>query len=145
MCPSNDTYEAFTSGSRYSTDEFQGIMPDTGASGISSGGERQIQALMKLDPTIQINRTDVPETLRFGKGTTTTERFVTVRTPIREVKFWVVETDTPLLMCIQDMDRLGIQFDNLTNVIVQGKKKVPVVRKWGHPWMLIDQMRVYSH
>jgi hypothetical protein len=104
-------------------------MPDTGASGISSGGERQVQALMKLDSTIQINRTDMPETLRFGKGTVTTERFVVVRTPIREVKFWVVKADTPFLLYIQDMDRLGIQFDNLSNVIIQGNKKIPVVRK----------------
>ncbi|TIC89435.1 hypothetical protein CH35J_012879 [Colletotrichum higginsianum] len=34
------------------------------------------------------------------------------------------------------MDRLKIQFDNLNDVLRQGDVAVPIVRKWGHPWML---------
>jgi hypothetical protein len=37
------------------------------------------------------------------------------------------------------MDKLGLKLDNLENVLIQGKKVVPIVRKWGHPWLLLHQ------
>jgi hypothetical protein len=37
------------------------------------------------------------------------------------------------------MDKLGVRLDNLANVLVQGDNRVPVVRKWGHPWLLLSQ------
>jgi hypothetical protein len=36
------------------------------------------------------------------------------------------------------MDRLNVTFDNITNVLYQGSKRLPVLRKWGHPWLLLD-------
>lgn len=36
------------------------------------------------------------------------------------------------------MDVLKIRFDNLKNVLVQNGKDHPIVRKWGHPWLLLD-------
>jgi hypothetical protein len=43
---------AITFDNRYSSYEFQGIMPDSGAAGISLAGEPQVQALQKRDLTI---------------------------------------------------------------------------------------------
>jgi hypothetical protein len=43
------TTDVFTFEGRYSSDTFQGIMPDTGASGVSSAGEPQFKALRKID------------------------------------------------------------------------------------------------
>jgi hypothetical protein len=43
---------AFTFDNCYSSYEFQGIMPDSGAAGISLAGEPQVQALQKRDLTI---------------------------------------------------------------------------------------------
>jgi len=46
------------------------------------------------------------------------------------------------------MDQLGIKLDNLENVLIQGKRRIPIVRKWGHPWMLLNRMEeamAYSH
>ena len=49
------------------------------------------------------------------------------------MEFQVVPVDTPFLMCLDDMDKMGIRFDNLRNMMVKGSLTVPVVRKWGHP------------
>jgi hypothetical protein len=38
------------------------------------------------------------------------------------------------------MDAIGVRFDNLKNILIQGSKIVPVVRKWGHSWMLLNQL-----
>ena len=36
------------------------------------------------------------------------------------------------------MDRLGVALDHINNTLVQGSIKHPIVRKWGHPWLLLD-------
>ena len=44
-------------------------------------------------------------------------------------------------MCIADMDRLDIYFDNTSNLIKQknsGKTAI-IVRKWGHPWFHLSR------
>jgi hypothetical protein len=46
------------------------------------------------------------------------------------------------------MDTMGVRLDNLKNVLVQGDKVTPIVRKWGHPWMLLhqpEQSLAWSH
>jgi hypothetical protein len=42
------TTDVFTFEDRYSSDIFQGIMPDTGASGVSLAREPQFKALYKI-------------------------------------------------------------------------------------------------
>jgi len=47
-------YSAFTL-DRYSSEIFQGIMPNSGAAGVSTAGEPQFQALRKLFPSIKLD------------------------------------------------------------------------------------------
>ena len=130
-------YSSFTS-ERYSNLEFQGIMPDSGASGISSAGEPQVIALQRIDPTIKLDKSTAGQhKIRFGKGTAESLGTINVPTPLGVIIFHVVPTNTPFLYCIQDMDRMGVKLDNLRNILIQGKNIIPVKRKWGHPWMLL--------
>ena len=109
-------------------------MPDTGAAGISTAGEPQLQALQRTNASLRLDRTTAGDhRVRFGKGSTIAKGTVTVDTPLGPITFHVVPENTPFLYCIQDMDRMGVKLDNLQNVLVQGKKVVPIVRKWGHP------------
>jgi hypothetical protein len=45
--------------------------------------------------------------------------------------------DTLFLLCLKDMDDLRIELHNLSNELVSKEKKlkVPVVRRFGHPWL----------
>ena len=139
----------FTFEDRYASTEFHGIMPDSGASGVSTAGEAQVAALQRLDPSIQVNTEKAGESrIRFGKGETTTRGTIQVPTPLGVITFHVVSANTPFLMCIQDMDRMKVKLDNLENVLIQGNKRVPVKRKWGHPWMLLnhpEEALAWSH
>jgi hypothetical protein len=45
----------FILNNRYSDITFQGIIPDSGAAGVSTARKLQVVALQKLDPTISIN------------------------------------------------------------------------------------------
>jgi hypothetical protein len=44
--------------------------------------------------------------VQFGIGATTSTGSVEVVTPIGVVEFHIVETNTPFLLCLHDMDRL---------------------------------------
>jgi hypothetical protein len=134
---------------RYSSETFQGIMPDSGAAGVSTAGEPQFLALRKLMPALQIDTaTAGKHKIKFGKGETISQGTVNVDTPIGIITFHVVPANTPFLFCLQDMDRLGVKLDNLENVLIQGNNVVPIVRKWGHPWMLLQRQEealAWSH
>ena len=53
---------------------------------------------------------------------------IDVNSPIGKVQFYIVEADTPFLLCLVDMDRLYIKYDNLKDVVITCIKRVPVVR-----------------
>jgi hypothetical protein len=91
----------FTFKERYSLAKFQGIMPDTGAAGISTAGEPQFLALQKQDLLISLDRTTAGDNqIRFGKGTAVATGTTTVRTPLGPITFYIVIANTPFLFCI---------------------------------------------
>jgi hypothetical protein len=131
---------AFTFDSRYSGTTFQGTMPDSGAAGVSTAGLPQVTALSKLDPTILVDSSTAGNhRIKFGAGEALSLGTIQVDTQLGNITFHVLPTNTPFLFCLQDMDRMGVKLDNLQNVLIQGNKTIPVVRKWGHPWMLLHQ------
>jgi hypothetical protein len=105
-------------------------MPDSGAAGVSIAGKPQFLALQKLNPSIELDTTAAGQyTIRFGKGEAISQGVVTVPTPIGSIPFHVVPANTPFLLCINDIDRIGVKLDNLKNVLIQGNKKIPIIRK----------------
>ena len=92
---------AFTFNDRYSSYEFQGIMPDSGAARISSAGKPQVLALQKRDPTIQLDTSMAGSNrIRFGKGTATVKGVVRVPTPLGTIIFYIIPINTPFLLCL---------------------------------------------
>ncbi|KDN61365.1 putative conserved hypothetical protein [Colletotrichum sublineola] len=123
---------------QYSAKILQGILPDTGASRFSTAGHQQAVALGQVQPQATIDKEAAGQAkVRFGNGKSIySSGTITATTPFGPIVFHVVPTNTPFLLCLADTDRLVIRFDNLTNTLHQGNLVVPIVRKWGHPWML---------
>ena len=121
---------------RYNRGKFQGIMPDTGASKVSTGGREQFLALQSEDPTVTLDTSTAGKaSVVFGKGNASwSVGTACVQTALGVIDFEILDAPTPFLLCLTDMDKLGVKFDNLTNTLIQGKNTIPVVRKWGHPW-----------
>ena len=140
---------AFSFDQRYSENVFCGIMPDTGAADVSTAGKAQVRALQQLDSSVQVDYSTAGQhIIHFGKGSVISLGTITVQTPVGSITFQVVPTNTPFLFCIADMDTLRVKFDNLENVLIQGDTRVPIVRKWGHPWLLLHQLEksvAWSH
>ncbi|KAK1914254.1 hypothetical protein P3342_007500 [Pyrenophora teres f. teres] len=126
---------------RYTRSLYQGILPDTGAANVSTVGKKQYLALTREDPTVKLDTSTAGKaSIKFGKGEATASiGTVQVSTEIGKINFEVLEAPTPFLLCLADMDRLKVYFNNTTDELVQGKTRIPVLRKWGHPWFHLNK------
>jgi hypothetical protein len=126
---------------RYSRITYQGILPDTGASNVSTAGKEQFLALQTEDPTVTLDMSTTGNaSIQFGKGSITTSIGTAhVCTEIGKIKFEVLDAPTPFLLCLKDMDKLCVYFNNTTDQLLQGKATYPVTRKWGHLWFHLSR------
>lgn len=128
------TYVAET---RYNTENFHGIMIDTGASLCSTAGYGQYLALNNIIK-IKINHNTAGKVnVQFGIGNVSSIGSVDVSTPIGIITFHIVKADTPFIMCLKDMDSMNVYFNNLKDTLIQGSKRYPVARTFGHPFLIL--------
>jgi hypothetical protein len=134
-------YTLNTSSSRYTTDVFLGIVVDTGASKKSTAGYGQFWALQQSNPAMELEldtSTKGQVTVQFGIGSTSSIGTANVHTPIGEVQFHIVDANTPFLLCLADMDKLQVYYNNIRDVLVTRTREVPVVRRFGHAFLLCN-------
>jgi hypothetical protein len=75
-------------------------MPDSGAAGVSTAGKPQVVALQKLDPIVSIDISIAGNhKIRFGKGEAMFIGIIQVSTPLGNIMFYVLPTNTPFLYC----------------------------------------------
>lgn len=123
--------------SRYDATEFKGLLIDSGASTKSTGGIGQFKALQKIDDSIKIDySTAGSANFTFGIGSTASLGQINLETPIGSIIFHIVSVNTPFLLCLADMDKLGVFFNNVTNELVQANSVHPVIRRYGHAFMM---------
>jgi hypothetical protein len=124
--------------SRYDDKKFQGIMIDTGAADKSTVGYGQCKAYMRLAKITMDTSTAGQAKFKFGIGIAFSKGTIDVEMPFGTVRFHVVDTDTPFLMSLADMDRLKIYLNNVTNTLVSttGAAPLQVARKYGHTFLI---------
>lgn len=132
-----DTNDVLTT--RYHNEKFFGILIDTGASTKSTVGYGQYEAYnsIKNTPISKVKEGEVK--IKFGIGMTSSIGTVEITSPIGTAEFHVVDTDTPFLLCLKDMDRLVVHFNNLKNVLITPNDEIPIVRRFGHPFLVWDE------
>lgn len=131
---------------RYSRVTFQGILTETGAANTSTVGREQLLALQQEDLNVVFDTSTAGQAnIQFGKGKLISSIGSTILdTPVVKITFHVLNTPTPFLLSLGDMDRLKLYLDNTRDEIVQrtskGLNRVPVVRKWGHAWFFLNKI-----
>jgi hypothetical protein len=109
----------FTFNNLYSDTTFQNIIPDSGAAGVSTTRKPQVVAFQKLDPIISIDTSIAGNhKIRFGKGEAVSIGTIQVGTPLGNIRFHMLLTNTLFLYCLQDMDRMKVKLDNIQNMLV---------------------------
>src|SRR6266568_4171498 len=110
---------AYITTERYTPKEFYGVMIDTGASKKSTAGYRQYLAYKATNDNVDIDTTQTGAVnVQFGIGSTVSIRSVAVKTPIGLVDFHVVKADTPFLLCLADIDRLQVYYNNTMDTLI---------------------------
>jgi hypothetical protein len=68
--------------------------------------------------------------------------FIVIIISIGKIVFHILDASTSFLLSLKDMNRLKIYLNNVTNEIVStnGKRRAPVIRKWGHPWFFTSKL-----
>lgn len=122
---STSSYIATT---RYNADRFYRVVIDTGASQKSTAGYDQFLAYGKIYPkTIDTTRAGQVK-VQFGIGATSSIGSVTIKTPIGNVEFHIVQADTPFLLCLAVMNTLKVYYNNITNTLVTPAGPIPVIQ-----------------
>ena len=95
-----------------------GILIDTRAVKRSTVGKAQFVALQRHQQ-VKLDESRAREaSIQFRIGGITLIRTTDVQTPIRMITFYIVFTDVLFLLCLDDIDRLKVRFDNLENVLI---------------------------
>ena len=89
--------------------------------------------------------------VQFSISSTALIRLVTVKTLISLVDFHVVKADTPFLLCLVDIDRLQVYYNNITDTLTSpitalGSKHItlPIIRRFRHPFLIQGEtLRTY--
>ena len=122
---------------QYLSDKFYKIIIDTGASKHFTAGYGQFMAYTK---DIKYTTIDISEAgaihVQFSIGSILSTGFVLIQTSIRHIKFYIVKADTLFLLCFADMDRLGVYFNNINNLLVMKSARILVIRRFDHPFLL---------
>ncbi|KAI6249905.1 hypothetical protein HI914_02027 [Erysiphe necator] len=116
---------------RYSRTVFQVILPDTGAAKFSTAGLEKFLVLSRENSSIKLDKSTAGlASVCFGKGSTVTSIGTTlISTPLGETTFHILNTPTPFLLCLTDMDRMGVYFNNTTDELVKENIRITVIRK----------------
>ncbi|EED15828.1 hypothetical protein TSTA_009500 [Talaromyces stipitatus ATCC 10500] len=116
---------------RHDSEIFHGILPDIGAARVSTVRRRQLTTLQKIYLGIMVDESRAGEhSIQFGQGDSVdSEGAATIKTPIGDVDFHVMNTPTLFLLCIADIDRYEAYLDNTTNCLVKGDLRVLIVWK----------------
>src|SRR6266700_6246564 len=128
----------------YTPKEFYSVMIDIGASKKSTAGYGQYLVYKAINDNVDIDITQTGAVnVQFGIGSTASIGSVAVKTPIGLVDFHVVKADTPFLLCLVDMDRLQVYYNNVTDTLIgpaiaPGSKHVtlPITRQFRHPFLI---------
>ena len=96
---------------------FQDIIPDISIAKVSIAGKSQFKAVQCEMPDIKLDITRANEaTICFGNRMPLSSiSTVQVFTFGGTINFYVVDTPTPFLFYLKDMDTLGIYLNNITN------------------------------
>ncbi|EED15482.1 conserved hypothetical protein [Talaromyces stipitatus ATCC 10500] len=130
----------YVSASRYSEETWRGILIDTGAADFSTAGYSQFLAYRKAVKGAVMDTSTVNSVgIKFGSGDPVRSKgSVDVDTPIGRVRFHILETMTPFLLSIKDLDRLNVYYDNTKDLLIGPKENMTtqVIRRFGHPFLI---------
>lgn len=120
---------------RYNSEEFMGIMIDTGASRRSTVGYNQYLAWKAIEGTEYNPATAGQANVMYGIGNSISIGSFWMKLPFGDVEWNVMRADIPFLFCLADMDKFKFKYDNVDDVAITPYMTLPVYRRFGHAFL----------
>ena len=109
----------FSTDLQYNDAEFKGLLIDSSISTQSIGGIGQLKALQQFNISVQLNKNTAElANFIFGIKSVASIRFINLYTLLGSVTFHIVPVNTSFLLCLADMDKYGVFFNNITNQVI---------------------------
>ena len=67
--------------------------------------------------------------IRFKKNKIILQRIMIILTLINNIPFYMISANTLFLLYINDIDKMRIKLNNLKNMLIQNKKRIPIIYK----------------
>jgi hypothetical protein len=105
--------------SRYDDREFKDILMNRDATRRSTAEIEQFTALQRLNDSVQLNKSIVESKIQFDIDSILIMSTIELNISLRLMIFHIVEINTSFLLCLVDLNRFEIYFNNLINELMQ--------------------------
>jgi hypothetical protein len=105
--------------SRYDDNEFKNILMNCDAAKRSTVEIDQFTVLQRLNDSIQLNKSIVESKIQFDIDSISIMSTIELNISLKLMIFHIVEINTSFLLCLVDLNRLEVYFNNLTNKLMQ--------------------------
>ena len=96
----------------------------------------QLKVLQKLDSTIKFDISIAGSAnFIFDMNSMGSIESINLNTSIELIIFHIVQINT-FFFCLADLDRVNAYFNNVNNRIIQMNRSYPVVRRYGHVFLM---------
>ena len=123
--------------SRYDFSKFKSLLIDSGAATRSTEDMGQLKTLQKFDSTIKFDTSTVGSAnFIFDMNSTGSIESINLNTSIGLIIFHIVQINIFFSLCFVDLDRVNVYFNNVNNRIIQMNRFYPVIRRYGHVFLM---------
>jgi hypothetical protein len=105
--------------SRYDDREFKNILMNCDAARRSTAEIKQFTVLQRLNDSIQLDKSIVESKIQFDIDSISIMSTIELNTSLELMIFHITEINTSFLLCLIDLNRLEVYFNNLTNELMQ--------------------------
>jgi hypothetical protein len=105
--------------SRYDDREFKSILMNCDAARRSTTEIEQFIVLQRLNDSIQLNKSIVESKIQFDIDSISIMSTIELNISLELMIFHIIKVNTSFLLCLVDLNRLEIYFNNLINELMQ--------------------------
>jgi hypothetical protein len=88
----------------------------------------QFTALQRLNDSIQLDKSIVKSKIQFGIDSISIMSTTELNISLEQLIFHIVEINTSFLLCLADLNRLEVYFNNLTNELMQKRLIIIIIQ-----------------
>ena len=126
----------FITTERYTKVFFFEILIDTETLRYSTIDYKQFLAYNKIiETTINSAKTEIIH-VQFDIKSISFIEFLIITIFINQIEFHVIKIDTFFLLCLTDLDRLNVYYNNINDILVQKKSITFVIHRFEHSFLL---------